>query len=45
MNTHENKRTILITGADGFKRGIAETAEWFEQSGNLRSYNADVYTV
>ena len=32
-------------GREGFKRGIAETAEWFEQSGNLRSYKADVYNV
>ncbi|MDC3200272.1 hypothetical protein OAT92_06675 [Porticoccaceae bacterium] len=32
-------------GLEGFKRGIAETAEWFEHSGNLRSYKADVYNV
>ena len=32
-------------GQEGFKRGIAETAEWFEQSINLRSYKADVYNV
>jgi NAD dependent epimerase/dehydratase len=32
-------------GREGFKRGIAETAEWFEHSGNLRSYKADVYNV
>ena len=32
-------------GREGFKRGIAETAEWFEHSGNLHSYKADVYNV
>ena len=32
-------------GREGFKRGIAETAEWFEHSGNLLSYKADVYNV
>jgi NAD dependent epimerase/dehydratase len=32
-------------GREGFKRGIAETAEWFEQYSNLRSYKADVYNV
>jgi NAD dependent epimerase/dehydratase len=32
-------------GREGFKRGIAETAEWFEHSGNLRNYKADVYNV
>jgi NAD dependent epimerase/dehydratase len=32
-------------GREGFKRGIAETAEWFEKSGHLRSYKADVYNV
>jgi NAD dependent epimerase/dehydratase len=32
-------------GREGFKRGIAETAEWFEIAGNLRSYKADVYNI
>jgi len=30
---------------EGFKRGIAETAEWFEKSGNLQNYKADVYNI
>tara|TARA_B100000212_G_scaffold342023_1_gene327213 strand:+ start:4361 stop:5377 length:1017 start_codon:yes stop_codon:yes gene_type:complete len=30
---------------EGFKRGIVETAEWFENSGNLHSYKADFYNV
>ena len=32
-------------GREGFKRGIKETAEWFEKSGNLSSYKADVYNI
>lgn len=32
-------------GREGFKRGIAETAEWFQKSGNLSSYKADVYNI
>jgi len=32
-------------GREGFKRGIEETAEWFEKSGNLGSYKADRYNV
>jgi len=30
---------------EGFKRGIAETAEWFQKSGNLSSYKTDVYNI
>ena len=32
-------------GREGFKRGLAETAEWFVHSGGLLGYKADVYTV
>jgi dTDP-glucose 4,6-dehydratase len=32
-------------GREGFKRGLAETAEWFAQSDNLRGYKADVYNL
>ena len=32
-------------GREGFKRGIVETAEWFEKSGNLFAYKADVYNI
>jgi len=32
-------------GREGFKRGIAETAEWLENPINLRSYKPDVYNV
>ena len=32
-------------GREGFKRGLAETAEWFAQNDNLRSYKADIYNI
>ena len=32
-------------GRDGFKRGIAETAQWFARPENLRGYKADVYNI
>lgn len=32
-------------GREGFKRGLAETAEWFMQTGNLSSYKADIYNI
>ena len=32
-------------GRESFKRGIAETAELFERSGNLRSYKTDIDNV
>jgi NAD dependent epimerase/dehydratase len=32
-------------GREGFKRGLAETAEWFVQPGNLRGYKADIYNL
>lgn len=35
----------LYGGREGFKRGIAETAEWFKQPVNLRNYKADVYNI
>jgi NAD dependent epimerase/dehydratase len=35
----------VYAGRDGFKRGIAETAEWFEKSGNLSRYKANIYNV
>ncbi len=30
---------------EGFKRGIAETAEWFSRPLNLRSYKSDIYNL
>ena len=30
---------------DGFKRGIAETAQWFARPENLRGYKADIYNL
>ena len=33
------------SGRDGFKRGLAKTAEWFSQADNLRSYKADIYNL
>jgi len=32
-------------GREGFKRGIAETAEWFVKSSNLSAYKADEYNI
>lgn len=32
-------------GREGFKRGLAETAEWFANGENLRRYKADRYNV
>lgn len=32
-------------GLDGFKRGLKETADWFSQAKNLRSYKADIYNL
>jgi NAD dependent epimerase/dehydratase len=32
-------------GREGFKRGLAETAEWFIQAGNLSGYKVDVYNI
>ena len=33
------------SGRDGFKRGLAKTAEWFGQADNLRGYKADIYNL
>lgn len=30
---------------EGFKRGLAETVEWFATSGHLRGYKADIYNL
>ncbi len=32
-------------GREGFKRGLAETAEWFAQPDNLRRYKAHIYNL
>jgi NAD dependent epimerase/dehydratase len=32
-------------GRDGFKRGLAETAEWFTKAENLSQYKADKYNI
>lgn len=32
-------------GREGFKRGLAETAEWFKQPENLQRYKADIYNI
>jgi len=32
-------------GREGFKHGLAETAEWFTQSDNLRGYKSDIYNL
>ena len=35
----------LYAGRDGFKRGLAETVEWFTNPENLMKYKADIYNV
>ena len=32
-------------GREGLKRGLIETAEWFAQRDNLRSYKSDIYNI
>jgi len=32
-------------GREGFKRGLAETADWFTKPDNLRAYKTDIYNV
>lgn len=32
-------------GREGFKRGLAETAEWFSNPANLAGYKADIYNL
>ena len=32
-------------GREGFKRGLAETAEWFLNPANLASYKSDIYNL
>jgi len=34
-----------FSGRDGFKRGLAKTADWFYQENNLRGYKADIYNL
>ena len=37
--------TPAYGGREGFKRGIAETVEWFQKPGNLTSYKTDIYNI
>lgn len=32
-------------GREGFKRGLAETAAWFQQPGNLSGYKTSIYNI
>jgi NAD dependent epimerase/dehydratase len=32
-------------GIDGFRRGLAETAAWFSNAGNLAGYKVDLYNI
>jgi len=32
-------------GLDGFRRGLAETIEWFSESSHLASYKSDIYNI
>ena len=35
----------VYAGREGFRRGLAETAEWFARPENLRGYKADIYNL
>ena len=35
----------IYSGRDGFKRGLAETAEWFSQENNNHGYKASIYNL
>lgn len=35
----------IFAGRDGLKRGLNETINWFEQSGNFRSYKPGIYNL
>lgn len=37
--------TPAYSGRDGFKRGLAETVEWFSESSNIVGYKADRYNI
>lgn len=37
--------TPTYAGRDGFRRGLAETAAWFADPGNLRLYKAERYNI
>jgi dTDP-glucose 4,6-dehydratase len=32
-------------GLEGFRRGLAETIDWYREPGNLTSYRADTYNL
>lgn len=35
----------IYGGREGFKRGLAKTADWFKQPKNLSTYKADIYNL
>lgn len=35
----------LYAGKEGFKRGVSETAEWFRDPENIKSYKTDIYNI
>ena len=48
----ENKKALDLLGwspkygeGDGLRRGLKETAEWFSDTDNLRSYKANIYNL
>lgn len=48
--SNEKARSLLdwtpgYAGRDGFRRGIAQTAEWFMRADNLKMYKAGVYNI
>ncbi len=36
---------LAYSGRDGFKRGLAETIDWFSKEENLRGYKSEIYNV
>lgn len=37
--------TPQYAGLEGLKRGLSQTAEWFSNPDNLRSYKSDIYNI
>jgi nucleoside-diphosphate-sugar epimerase len=35
----------IYGGREGFKRGLAETIDWFSNPENLKDYKADIYNI
>jgi len=36
---------VPLRGLEGFRRGLAETIDWFTDAKNLAAYKADIYNL